>query len=98
MFENGKTGGFLLFIRNFQMTLGASGALTASAKIQYLSKLLCGEVLGKLDMLPVEVGSTSATHLNHILLVLGAYVFPINALSKKNRVMCRRMRKPCELK
>ena len=33
LFDNGDPEEFLLFVRNFQMTLKASGALAASAKI-----------------------------------------------------------------
>ena len=45
LFDNGNPEEFLLFIHNFQMTLGASVALTAGAKIPYLSTLVCGEYL-----------------------------------------------------
>ena len=32
--------------------------------------------------------------LTQIILILGTYIFPINARSKKNHVIHRRMRKP----
>ena len=98
LFENGDPEEFLLFVRNFQMTLKASGTLTASAKIQYIHTLLRGEALHQLDTLPVEVGIMIKTNLNHIILGLGTYFFPINALSKQKRAMHHGMSKPCKLK
>ena len=56
-FDNREPEEFLLFVQNFQMMLEASGGLSDSAKIQYLSTLLRGEALRQLDMLSIEVGS-----------------------------------------
>ena len=69
LFDNGETDQFLLFVRNFQMTLKYSGALTDSAKLQYLCSLLMGEALCKLDTLCVEVGIMTTIHINHIFWV-----------------------------
>ena len=42
LFDNGEPEEFLLFIRNLNMTLEASGMLVAIAKIQHLRTLLRG--------------------------------------------------------
>ena len=97
-FDNREPEEFLLFVQNFQMMLEASGGLSDSAKIQYLSTLLRGEALRQLDMLSIEVGSTITTHFNSIILGLSTYYFPINALSEQKRVVRHGMRKPRELK
>ena len=60
--------------------------------------LLRGEALHQLDMLYAEVGSTTTDHLNLIILGLGTYVPPFDALSKQKREMRRKMRKPQELR
>ena len=67
-FDNGYPEVFLLFVRKFHITLEALGVLTVRAKIQYLCNLLCGIALSQLDTLYVEVGSTTMTQLNHIIL------------------------------
>ena len=58
LFENGEPEEFLLFVRNFNMNLAASGTLEAGAKIQYLRTLFCGEALGKSDVLSADVEGT----------------------------------------
>ena len=98
LFGNGKMGEFLLFVCNFQMTLGASGMIATGEKIQYLRTLLCGEVLRKLDTLSVEVGGTAISHLNRIILGLGKYFFPVHAFPKQKCAMSRIMRNPRKLK
>ena len=80
------------------MALKASGILAASVKIQYLCKMLHGELLRQHDMLSVEVGRTTTTHLNRIIWGLGRYYFPINVLSKQKRVVRHRIIKPRKLK
>ena len=42
LFDNGEPEEFLLFVRNFNMTLEASGMLVAIANIQHLCTLLHG--------------------------------------------------------
>ena len=37
-------------------------------------------------------------HLNHIILGLGIYFYPVNTLSNKKRAMHHGTRNPCELK
>ena len=94
LFDNGNLEEFLLFVQNFQMTLEASGELTSSANIQYICTLLHGEALSKLDTLSVQIVIRTTAHLNRIILGLGAQFYSINVLSKQERAMHRRMRKP----
>ena len=98
LFDNSNPEEFLLFVRNFQITLKASGSHTTSAKIQYLLTLLHGEAIRQIDTLCVEVGSTNTTHLNRIILGLCTYFFLINMLSKQKRAMSRGMRRVRKLK
>ena len=42
LFDNGELKYVLLFVRNFNMTLAASGMLEAGVKYQYLSNLVRG--------------------------------------------------------
>ena len=69
------------------MGLKNSGGFSYITNINYICTLLRGEVLCQLATLFIEVGSTTTTHLNHIILGLGTYFFPINVLSKQKRVM-----------
>ena len=98
LFDNSDPEEFLFFVWHFQMTLEASGALADITKIQYFHTLLCGKELNQLDPLSIEVGSTTTTYLNHIILVLGTYPFHIDVLSKQNCVVHSRMRNPRKLK
>ena len=43
LFDNGKPEEFLLFVRNFNMNLVASGTLETGAKVQYRRMLVHGE-------------------------------------------------------
>ena len=95
---NRDTEEFLLFVCNFNMDLEMSGTLKYGAKIQYLCTLVYGEVLHRFDVLSAEVEGATPVTLASIILVLGAYFFPVNALSKKRRAMRRRMRKSRGLK
>ena len=45
-FDNGELEDFLLFVRNFNMTLVATGTLETGSNIQYLCTLIYGEALG----------------------------------------------------
>ena len=98
LFDNGELEKFFLFIRNFQMTLEVLITLADSEKINYLCMQLCGKTSLQLDTLSVEVISTTIEHLNHIILSLDTYFFPINVLSKQNFAMRRGIRNPWKLK
>ena len=78
LFDNGNLKEFLLFTWNFQMTLEATGALTSSAKIQYMCTLLHVKAIHRIFTLYVELVSTTTTHVNRIILDLGTYFFPID--------------------
>ena len=64
LFNNGNPEEFLLFVRNLQMALKASRALSASTAIQYVSTLFHGDALPQIYTLCVKVGSTTTTYLN----------------------------------
>ena len=57
--------------------------LSDSAEMQYLRTLLHGEAFLQIDTFSVEVVSTTISHVNRIILVLGMYLFAFNDLSKK---------------
>ena len=52
---NGDPEEFLLFMHKFNMTLTASGALGAVAKVQYLCTLVRGEALRQFYLLSADV-------------------------------------------
>ena len=55
LFGNGEPEEFLLFVRNFNMTLAASGTLAKSAKVNYSRTLVHGEVLRQFYLLSDDV-------------------------------------------
>ena len=82
LFNNGKPEGFLLSVRNFNMTLAASGILDAGTKCQYHRTLDCGEVLRQFDSLYADPESTETLNVDYIIRGLAQYFFPVNLLSK----------------
>ena len=42
LFDHGDPEELLLFVRNFQMTIAATGMLETEEKVQYLCTLVCG--------------------------------------------------------
>ena len=97
-FDNGELEEFFLFVRNCQITLDDSVAIAASAKIQYHHTLLRAKELCQLDVLYVDVGSKTTTHLNRIIFGSVTYFFYINASSKQKRVVRQGMSNPQKLK
>ena len=87
----------MIFIWNFQTTLEALGTLAASANIYYMYTLLRGVDLRQPNTFYVEVVSKTIPHVQNIILGLGTYFFPVNALSKQNRTMRRGTNKPRSL-
>ena len=71
----GKPEEFLFFVRNFNMTLNASGTLAANAELRYLHHLLHGEALRQFDNLCDQLGSMTVAHFSQIILGLGKYFF-----------------------
>ena len=97
LFDNSDLEEFLLFIRNFNMTLEVSGTLLDGAKIQYLHTVVCREALLQLDTFSAEAGSTNPEYLMSIIICLDTYFPPVNVCLKKS-VMHFWKRKPCGLK
>ena len=64
LFENGKQEEFLLFMRNFNMNLAASGTMEKGTKIKYLRKLVRGELLRQFDSLSADEKSTEKVNMN----------------------------------
>ena len=75
LFYKGNTEESFLFIKNFKISLKASGTLAASANIQCFRALLHDKALCQLDTFSVEVVTTTIAHLNRIILGLGDYFF-----------------------
>ena len=88
LFHNSDPGEFLLFVKNFKTNIEDSGTLAANADIQYLCEILRGEVLCQFDTLCAQVGITTISHLNPVILGLGTYFPPVNVLSKQKSTRC----------
>ena len=80
------------------MTIEASGKFKSEAKIQYLLTLVYVKALHLFHVLSAEVEGSTPETLGSIILCLGTYFYPVNALPKQNRAMRRIMRKPSGLK
>ena len=87
-----------MIVQNLKITLKASGTLAANEKLHYLRNILCGEALPQFDKFCVKVESKTMVYFNRFILGLGAYIFPVNVLSKKKRVMRHRTRNLLKLK
>ena len=55
LFYHGDPKEFLLFVRNFIMTLATTGTLGMDAKAQYLCRLVLGESLHHCYLLSIDV-------------------------------------------
>ena len=55
LFDNGEMEVFLLLVRNFSMTLAASGMLEAGVKYQYLCNIARSEALRQFDSLSADI-------------------------------------------
>ena len=55
LFDHGNPEEFLLFVRNFEMTLAATGMLEMKAKVHYLRMLVRGGALRQFDLLSTYV-------------------------------------------
>ena len=85
LFDNGDPEEFLLFIRNFNMTIDASEKIVPSAKIKYFCMLVHEEDLCRFDMFSTEVGSTTSENLKSIILGLGTYFFLLIRCKKREQ-------------
>ena len=80
-------------MRNFKMTLAASGTLKMDANIQYLCMLFHQEVLIQFDLLFAEVENIKTLNVDYYINSLALYFSLVDFLSKKNHLMCRGMKK-----
>ena len=58
LFDHVDPEEFLLFIRNFNITLSETGTLDIDTNIQYLCTLVCGEALLQFYLLSSDVENT----------------------------------------
>ena len=65
LFDHGNTEEFLLFIRNFNMNLAATGTLDMDENIQYLCTLVLGEALRQFDLLSADLENTETLNLDY---------------------------------
>ena len=87
LFDRGKSEKFFLFVQNSKEMLYESGTIIANEDLPYLCTLLCGESICQFDNLCAWFGSMTMAHFNQVILSLGSYFPPLNALSKKNHKM-----------
>ena len=62
-----RTGGFLFFVPNFNMTLAVSETLEAGAKYKYLRNLVRREALRKFDSLYADVEGTETLNVDYLI-------------------------------
>ena len=79
-FDHGKPEEFLMFIRNFSMTLAVTGMLEMDAKIQYLCTLVRGEALHQFYLLPADAENTKTLNVDYYIKGLALYLLPANWL------------------
>ena len=68
LFGNGDPEKLFLFVQNFKIILEDSGTLAADVKLQYLCMISIVEVPHQFDTLCDQVGSTTTTQLNQLIL------------------------------
>ena len=68
LIDNRELEEFFLFIRNFQITIQASGTITTGTMIWYMLTLVRGKALRQLNTLSVDLGSTTSEYLKAIIL------------------------------
>ena len=72
-----------MFLRNFIMTLAASGALEVGVKYQYLCTLVCREALRPFDSLSADLEGTQTLNVDYIIKGLAQHSSPVNSVYKK---------------
>ena len=72
-----------MFVRNFQMTLAATGTLDMKAKVHYICTLVRGEFLLQFDLLSADVENTDTT-LTVEYLIKGLACFFLSIRLKKS--------------
>ena len=83
LFDNGDPEEFLLFVRNFNITLSASGALEVGTKGQYLCTLVHGEALLHFDSFSADVESTQTLNVDDVIKGLVQYFPPNSSLQTR---------------
>ena len=73
LFGNSYTEDFLLFVRNFKITLVASRTLGMDVKVQYLRTLVHGEVLRQFGSPSADVEGKNPLTVGSIILGLAVY-------------------------
>ena len=76
LFDHGNTEEFLLFTRNFNMTLASTETLDMDTKIQYLHTLVRGKALRHFDLLSADVENTENLNVDYYIKGLALY-FPL---------------------
>ena len=76
LFENFDPEEFLLFVRNFNMILAASGTLEAGVKYKYLHTIVRGEEWHQFDLLSAEVEVIETLNIDYIITGLAKYPPP----------------------
>ena len=80
LFEHGKMEEFLLFVRNFNMTLVATGTLETDMEIQYLRILVRRELLCQFDLLSANMENTESLNVDYYIKGLALYPPPVNLI------------------
>ena len=80
LFEHGHPEEFLLFMKNFNMTLTSTGTLNMDSEINNLCTLVRGEVLHQFDLLYADVENTETLNVDYYIRGLSFYFLPVNSL------------------
>ena len=78
LLDNGEPEEFLLFVRNFNMTLAMPGTLVEGAKYQYLCTLVRREALRQFNSLSADVEGMETINVDYIIRGLAQYPPPVN--------------------
>ena len=88
LFDHVKPEEFLLFVRNFQTTLTATGTLVVEVKVQCLCTIVCGEAVHQFDVMYSDVENLDIS-LNMYYLLRGfAWHFPLQSCFHKKSMHC----------
>ena len=73
LFDNGKPEEFLLLVRNSNTALAASGTLEMGANVNYLRKIVRGDVLHQFDLLSADAENTETLIVENMIEKLTLY-------------------------
>ena len=71
LFRNINTYELRLLVKCFKTMLEESVTLTDNSKLKYIINLLHRETLREFDTFCIQIGKTTVTHLNQVILCLG---------------------------